>query len=73
MGINSRIQMRRTNQAGRFDVSVFPGSYALTAIDGRVPRDWQAPEALEAMVRLGKRIKVGMGERSTSELRLSVR
>jgi Carboxypeptidase regulatory-like domain len=73
--IGSRHVKRSTADAnGSFDVNGLPpGEYFVAAVDVVGPGDWQAPDALEALVSRATRVTVREGQVRTLDLRLTRR
>jgi len=73
LGVPARVSMNRTDATGRFEREVFPGTYSVLALEGSAPEDWESPESIDRLARLGKRTSVTIGQHSVIDLRLSNR
>lgn len=64
-----RVRSVRTGRTGEYALTIPPGDYSVLAVPDETAADWQDPDFLEAASRNGVRVRVGLGERKTQDLR----
>jgi 5-hydroxyisourate hydrolase-like protein (transthyretin family) len=64
-----RVRSVRTQRTGEYSLTVPPGDYYVVAVPDESAADWQDPDFMDAASRAAIRVRVGLGERKTQDLR----
>ena len=64
-----RVRSVRTQRTGEYSVTLPPGDYYMVAVPDESAADWQDPDFMAAASRGAVRVRVGLGERKTQDLR----
>jgi hypothetical protein len=64
-----RVRSVRTERSGEYSFTLPPGEYYVVAVPDETAADWEDPDFMEAASRAATRVRIGIGERKTQDLR----